>query len=77
VESVPPPQNIDGEQKEVILHNLPRYVRSEKPDELRCTAVKNDGSRCTLSRKLPTAFCHHHREMVGRNGVNSEAGSDS
>jgi len=67
----------EEEQKDVFAHIKPKYVRSEKPDELRCTAVTNNGMRCTLARKRPTAFCHRHRDAVVQEEANSETGSDS
>jgi pyruvate kinase len=38
-----------------------KYVRSVIPDEIRCEALKNDGSRCTLKKCVKEGkFCSRH-----------------
>jgi hypothetical protein len=70
-------QKLDDDKKGRNFHVKPKHGRSERPHELRCTAITNSGERCSFSRRLPTAFCHRHRDAMVQEEANSEAGSDS
>ncbi len=70
-------QKLDDDKKERNFHVKPKHGRSERPHELRCTAITNSGERCSFSRRLPTAFCHRHRDAMVQEEAHSETGSDS
>lgn len=60
---VAPDQQEEDNKKSITLHVRPKNARSEKPDEERCTALTNNGARCSFARHHPTLFCQRHREM--------------